>query len=511
MKLTKRIIALTIVLCTLGAMMIPSVSAEDDDPFLGVNFVDDFVKMGYTANTKFYQDPATYVADFNAHYNSTDPDEKIDWTVYTDAEGNVVTNAPKYSNMMTGSGQNGWQINFQSAAAATGNKQVFFALKFRAPGDGMFKLSMRFDNMSRLDKGGCYILEIPEGGYTAETLPVVAGEGTTNYVLPEEALAPLQTVYNNAGTPTAENTGSIWKGDFPTDLWPEYTPVALEGGEEYILVLWQRAIAEPTSTPYGIYSWFQLDYLGPIVEETVYEASIGDTQYETLAAAIEAANNAETDVTVKLLTNISYVANVDLNTNVTLDLNGKILDMTRYCALNGKITDDVGGGFLVCKNAANLVAPAGKFVMWDTDTEHFDKNTNGWSVWDYAFTSEGIKDTSKEGTTAKSFWVSMIFEDAAALDLIKANGYRADVGFEVQWIPTEGEAGAAKQYQFSSADMMLWAAEQQASDGKIGMYIDITGFEKIEGTGSLSVTPYVKIGNSAKTPFYGEAMTYPVG
>lgn len=75
------------------------------------------------------------------------------------------------------------------------------------------------------------------------------------------------------------------------------------------------------------------DNIWTVSEDTskAYCAQVGNGKYETLAAAIEAAQNGDT---VKLLANETVDSTISVNKNLTLDLNGKTLTGTNCRALH---------------------------------------------------------------------------------------------------------------------------------------------------------------------------------
>ena len=198
MKLTKRIIALTIVLCTLGAMMIPGVAAEDPSKDLVVNFSGangDFTKLGLANGTTIT------AATINAAYEAG----TIQWGLHaTDTRGLQVKMASL------------WMMMRQYSNSTHSN----VALSFKAPANGKYTLSIGYGayaGTAKSDQVEAYVIPTPETALTNNSGTL----RTTVAALRAEGAA-LITIPGTSATDTYDS------GDKTVDL---------TGGQEYLLIL----------------------------------------------------------------------------------------------------------------------------------------------------------------------------------------------------------------------------------------------------------------------------------
>ena len=105
------------------------------------------------------------------------------------------------------------------------------------------------------------------------------------------------------------------------------------------------------------------------VDEKTYVAAIDEEQYETLAAAIEAVQSGET---IKLLTNITLEARVDVNASgktITIDLDNHQMSSTATCA-NGSVFN-VESGNVTIQNGTmvGIEGDAGQAAPYDKECD----------------------------------------------------------------------------------------------------------------------------------------------
>jgi len=205
----------------------------------------------------------------------------------------------------------------------------------------------------------------------------------------------------------------------------------------------------------------------------------------------EALANATDGSSVKLLTNIDQDT-VNVPTGVTLDLNGKTLTVENIA---GCVMDSADGKGLiqVSEQDAALKSPGGQWILWDEDA-------SGYRVFTYTFESKGLDANktdateSTETTAVKSFWSELRFENRDAYKLIASGSSGLGVGFDVSWTPNGGTA-VSKSYEFGSDVVAQWGeAEMDDTENAKAyyFYIRITGFENLEGSGTLKVKPVIQ-------------------
>ena len=220
-----------------------------------------------------------------------------------------------------------------------------------------------------------------------------------------------------------------------------------------------------------------------------------ETYYDTLEEAL-----AVTGGTIQLLTDVT-ADTVNLNANVTLDLNGYALTAN---SVSGKVMDSKDGEGLIKVGAQSAVLSSNddQLILWDNATEN-----PGYRVFNYTFTNMGMDahkddatESAKRGTTLKSFWSDLVFTNPYAYTLAASAYSTLSVGFEVSWTP-EGGAATSKTFTFGTSVVADWGAEEEsnAGDKNYCFYIGLTGFDDLQASGTVEVTPMMKTAfNSAE-------------
>lgn len=184
------------------------------------------------------------------------------------------------------------------------------------------------------------------------------------------------------------------------------------------------------------------------------------------------------------------VNTVDLNAGVVLDLNGCTVNASSITA-TVKDSADGKGLIKIAQESAVLTSVNGQLILWDNTA-----NASGYRVFNYTFANRGIdadgtdaEQTASAGILVKSFWSDLEFSNANAYKLVAASDL--EVGFKLQWNGTE------KTFWFDTEvtnnPVAAWAAaEESNADAKdYCFYITVTGFEGLETTGDLVVTPMI--------------------
>lgn len=188
------------------------------------------------------------------------------------------------------------------------------------------------------------------------------------------------------------------------------------------------------------------------------------------------------------------VNTVDLNAGVVLDLNGCTVNASSITA-TVKDSADGKGLIKIAQESAVLTSVNGQLILWDNTT-----GASGYRVFDYKFVNLGIDaDADKEngqndaaqseiaGTTVVSFWSYLEFSNTKAYTLVASEESGLDtVAFKLDW------DGASKTFAFEESVIADWAVKEEteiATD--FGFYITVTGFDALETTGDLVVTPMI--------------------
>jgi len=234
MKLAKRIVALAIVLCTVGAMMIPGVSAASND--LTVDFKEAWSAVGWTNEFDvwvFKGAPYTDVQAANDRLKAVNDNySNSGWRLYYGANNQLVYNGNRF----------GIQSNYGTLhlCALKGNT-AYLPLEIKAPATGNYTLTVNYDkseNDDTIEQGAYIVPAAASGRYSATTLP-------------------------KSGSATVSHTG---RTDFATNELTTKTStdtVALEAGKEYVVVFFLKAPSNATLNElYTTFGSFSLNYKG---------------------------------------------------------------------------------------------------------------------------------------------------------------------------------------------------------------------------------------------------------
>ena len=226
MKLTKRLVALVIVICTLGAMMIPGVSVSAEGEGLAINFANDLTTVFTNNNlTALNSGTAAYVPEAVQAIEDSYP-STIQWKFYKDSTGSVVFTGRSCARNAT----NGLQMRTSAADVYS-----YYPLVFQTPATGVYTMSLKFTHFSGLTEVGGYIVEVEDGGYTVETLP-------------KHDDSRAQALISQTA-----------KGTFDSS-----TTVTIDASKSYVLVLY---CVGTKAAAYSIVNSFTLNYQGPVEPE----------------------------------------------------------------------------------------------------------------------------------------------------------------------------------------------------------------------------------------------------
>jgi len=447
MKLTKRIIALTIVLCTLGAMMIPgvSVSAETVKETHSYDFGaiandygltnDDYTNANQLVNSGYLMPGGEKV---NAAY------ETKGWAFAAGDRGGLEYALP---------------TAFGIKARSSGTYANFgFAIKLQSPGSGEYDVTLKFIRhkyAETADNLDVYIVPLPDFNFfdynAADNNTFKLRQAISGQELP-------------GGAKLDDSTRVISTSLFVADsvvLGTETFTYTFEADKEY-MVVFVGTEAEATAGRYS--EIYNMELSREVVVEDP-EASIEGKVSGTLADVVAAA--AEGDI-IKLGKDVTLAA--ELNTNATLDLNGFTLTAGENAVACKVIDSSDGNGCLVADEEQVAIETVDQIALY---------SDGGYYFYNYIFASKG----NKENEGKVSFWSQLTFVNADAYAKVAA-GSELTVGFAVS-----ANGGEAKYFDVAPEDVAAWAAVEDAS--AYGFYLTVGGFGALEENCELSVVPYV--------------------
>ena len=247
--------------------------------------------------------------------------------------------------------------------------------------------------------------------------------------------------------------------------------------------------------------------------ETGVAQIVGGDTYASLGAAIEEAGTHESAVEIDLLADTALTSAVTINDNVTLDLNGKTLNLGSYdlsLSTSGKVIDSVGGGL--------LTTSGGKFNS-TTQMAVYDTTNSGYVVAD-------VKHQEKILSEASTGTFTLVFKPdfgETANSLLGSSGTDAKVSIQIllSW------DGGSQTFTYDSNECDM-IKDVYANNGK-AFYITVTNFENVSNvkvtplivpslgtecrgtehtlTGSVAPNGYVKTEYIDKTGMYGTYLT----
>ena len=205
--------------------------------------------------------------------------------------------------------------------------------------------------------------------------------------------------------------------------------------------------------------------------ETAGVAQIGSETYASVEAAVSAANEATTAVEIDLLVNTAIKSDVTINDNITLDLNGKTLDLGSYnlsLSTSAKVVDN-------SNTKAGLLTTSGGKLNSSTQMAVYDTTNSGYVVADIKH-QEAILSEASTGT------FKLVFKPdfgETANSLLGNSGTEAKVSVQIllSW------DGGSQTFTYDS-DMIK---NVYANSGR-AFYITVTNFANVA---NVKVTPKI--------------------
>lgn len=211
--------------------------------------------------------------------------------------------------------------------------------------------------------------------------------------------------------------------------------------------------------------------------------------YNNLMVAL---NSAAAGQTVVLMTNIDAGMIAIVPQNVTLDLNGYVVEADNFLSYGDVIDGAIGGvgGIEIPFNAYTILAQNNSFLPL------YDSANGIYRLYKYEAKSLGVATVSDDKA---NFWFTIIFENHSAYQLLK-NG---DTGLTLEGILTwTGMTHDAVHVTIVQSSIDQWADAVQggANAGSAGVYIGVTGLSTLEG-GNVTIKPVLETKAGVQTNF----------
>lgn len=364
----------------------------------------------------------------------------------------------------------------ENAQGKVGNTVAFL---IRSPGDGNFNVKFK---MSCQVKAGYTTANLWLNAYLVK----VEGDVTVDTFRdhkPETPIGEFTEDYFHTGTSSVQTEVPLTvKGD---ESKPNAN-VYFEEGAQYILYLEAHEDADTYAEPLveGVTSYHSASSL--FLLNMSFDCI--DDDYTTLTAALDAAEPGET---VKLQQD-ALLNEVVIPEGVTLDLNGHTLT-TAVVGPMGKL---VGNGVLKTYASTNVNAE----LMAENTLPLYDASVNGYKLFKYSYLNA---QTEEVGNDTVKFWYQLLFEDAAAYDLIETGTSGFTMGVDLtaddvyapctfknsrqtgEEIVNDANAWAAAYATFAKATL--------AKDKTPWLYVNVTNAAMAD---AISVAPVITTGNA---------------
>jgi hypothetical protein len=455
MKTAKHILALVLTLCLLTSIMLPTVWAEENNPAIYVFGSSD--GKNYEFNSKSANSGYTKL-DSNAAHTFT-PEGTAAWTYLNQSHttrrvqvtptytkigfsGSDKTNYPFVAVQLENVTAGTYNLNFKLTLTDSGGLAKIYIVTREAYNTAIQTWLEKYDTQ--------------DSAIVNKQFATLADEHTTIYnALNDRALNNLEnsvlSCYNYEGASAEQSIGKVTFG----------------ANGNYVLVIQSNGKDTRNSNDYRNVQINSLTLVPPA-------AKIGDTEYFTVQAAVDAAE-AE-GKTVTLLRNVTENA-VDVKSGVTLDLNGKTL--TADVIGQGKLTDSsAAAGVVISDEAPTCGVNADELLL---------KTTVGYQIFDYTLTAaEPVK--AEDGKSVK-FWFDVRFAEAQATAAYTAIA-AGDSGFKLT-VDLSWENGSALPVRFGDGKSVADWASLMLQKPEYSFYICVEGLDSVTTAGTLKAAPKI--------------------
>lgn len=206
-------------------------------------------------------------------------------------------------------------------------------------------------------------------------------------------------------------------------------------------------------------------------------ASIGDTTYTDLGAALYAATEGQT-VTVN--GNITADADYLVGESITLDLNGKDLNASSLTVYGNLVDGATGGDALVSSDNFHIAGTSYLPV--------YDASADGYRFYKYTINELGSK-TPDENTV--KFGYRLNLDNSAGYRLLQDDTSKVSITAVISWT---GDGSGSMTYSFKAATLASFAKAMEDGLTTYAITLTVTGTDALGTDGTLTFTPDVNTG-----------------
>lgn len=280
----------------------------------------------------------------------------------------------------------------------------FLAVRIKSPVSGEYDVTLSHGTSTRGATGGeFYLVPAPNAAYTDTEVKDLMANSTA-----------VASTNFTGGTVTNNN---LVYGDVKTLDSFRYTFTA---GQEYLLIAKVTEGTTLSTAAGGTANYGYLYMSGIELTPTVSYKSAGE--YDTLRAAIKAAEEANEGATVTMLADAELV---NLGVTCNIDLNGN--DLTVYGDMTSVATVSDS------KDGEGVLTVTGEMILAGTQAQLplYDAAVNGCRL--YSVTWGDNNQSEAAVNNAKKYWFQLYFDNTAAYDLIATGTSGLSIGVVLDW------------------------------------------------------------------------------
>lgn len=382
-------------------------------------------------------------------------------------------------------------------ASASTYQGKYIAYELKSPGSGMYEINYNAYTMADVEDGDAFtdgVAPLWADFYIVKLGADETGASYENKFDSKEYIGSYEPEFDNTITSAKRNSFPLETvGKYQFEENAKYILYIVSSDDEYIDVSntdGNKTFMNPNMYPMNL-----------VMKPSASVATIGDASYETLTAAVAAANAGDV---ISLLKN-AVVNNVAIPEGVTLDLSGKTLTVGQFTtAMGGKLVDSsAGNGLLnVLSDKANFT---GDNALDENILPIYDAENTGYRFYAYSYNAGPVKaDPAVEG--AVRFWYQLTFEDGAAYDLIATGKSGVTMGVNLAYNDTTTPCVFANNAEAEIFDNAAAWAAAYATFAKTAndpwLWVRVQG---VDAVSNLSVAPVITAGN---TDFAMDSIAY---
>lgn len=340
----------------------------------------------------------------------------------------------------------------------------FLALRIKSPVSGEYDVTLSHGTSTRGATGGeFHLIPAPNAAYTDAEIEELMANSTA-----------VATTNFTGGTITNNN---LVYGDVKTLESFRYTFTA---GQEYLLIAKVTEGTALSTAAGGTANYGYLYMSGIELTPVVSYKSAG--KYDTLRAAIKAAEEANEGATVTMLADAELV---NLGVTCNIDLNGKTLTVYGDMTTVATVSDSSKGNTGILKVIGDMILAGDQAQL-----PLYDAVAGGYGLYSFAWGKNNQSEAVANNANARKFWFQLSFDNAKAYALIASGTSGLSIGIDMKWGDGEDDCASCvfvdKTDKTAAAFAAGWGAFMQTAENP---WLYVTVQNAVEG---MTVTPVIE-------------------